>query len=198
MRSSQYQEDQAYASGAIVLSNAYLEAMINEFYLNCQFRSPEIKELSETNIKSLNNLWDKDKFIGLPKYRNDSKLLSKYLIAYRIVNQNDYPSNMKSKLDDISNLIKLRDALVHYQSKGQSIDHFDPKLNPYKLDLDYLQKNIGENAFVKNTSSPLFPTRCIGADCAKWAVNSSIEFTDFFFSEIKQKKVIDDHDFFIT
>ncbi|HVP97289.1 hypothetical protein [Methanoregula sp.] len=173
-----YQEDQAYSWGAIISSVAYLESLINEFFNDCNYNAEEIKSIGEEEIKLLNKHYEKD-FKCRRKGPKHLKIFCKYLTAYSIINGKGIYK--KSDLcQNFIDLIQLRNALTHYHSEFQ-FEMGDP------YGLNQLQGRFKENIFMNNVGNSFFPFKCLGAGCAEWAVNISIDFTEFFYSEIGLK-----------
>lgn len=81
-------------------------------------------------------------------------------------------------------LIKLRNDLVHYEPewvKSPASDDFsDCDQHKYEK---MLKGKVSTNPLA-GQGSPYYPDKCLSYGCADWAVNSSIEFADDFFSRM--------------
>lgn len=176
---SLFNEDLAYATGAVISSVAFLEAVINEFFQYCLFfREPWLAKLDDEILLTLCDKWKTKSF-------PDKKILEKYTHAYGIILKKGITNDLYIK--DITDLIELRHTLVHYKPMWQTVEPTleDPYLtiaDPY--DIQQLIGRFKENIFFSNSKNPFFPHRCLGAGCALWAVNSSDEFINFFFTSI--------------
>ena len=181
--SSTYDENQACASGAIISSVAYLESFINEFFNNCENDSDFFKEINKEKNDLLKRHWKKG--IKCRRTEKFSAILCKYQVAYCIFKGIGIDNSSK-KFDNVKDLIKIRNALVHYKSEFQPTHNSDSEVDPYGL--NHLQGKFNENIFMINCGNPFFPWKCLGAGCAKWAIKTSIDFTDYFSSEINLNK----------
>ncbi len=45
-------------------------------------------------------------------------------------------------------------------------------------------RGFAPNPFFSGSGNPFFPDKCLGHGCAKWALESSVEFADAFFSRM--------------
>jgi hypothetical protein len=170
-----HQEEQAYACGAIISSIAYLESLINEFFNDCHYNIDHIKPLGPKTIQFLDTQ-NKKGFKCKRKDRKQSKIFCKYQTAYSII-KNKGIDTEQGLCQNLFDLIRLRNELVHYTPEFQFEEG-----DPYSL--NHLQGRFSENIFMINTGNPFFPWKCLGSGCAKWAVETSIDFTDFFFNDI--------------
>jgi hypothetical protein len=85
---------------------------------------------------------------------------------------------------DITLVMKLRNALVHYKpesSKAPMSDDFTSK------DIHIFEKRL-KNKFPLNPltslGNPFFPDKCLSHGCSQWTVQSCIKFADLFYSKM--------------
>jgi len=173
IQNRKFNDVQAYATGSIMSIVAYLESTINEFFSDCLTKTgnyQNYKGLGDDIIENLNNYWNqinkKGKYISI---------LEKYLEAYKQIKGKEYQYDQ-----NILDLIRLRNKLVHYEPKwqftGQNAD------DPYKI--KGLEGKFPPNKFRENTPNPFFPDKCLGAGCALWAIDISEKFVKEFFTNI--------------
>ena len=176
-----------YCISAVILSTAFLEATINEIYCD------------------INEYINKTRYFSLLKNQNSEKLKSiAKLWNYKIPRTASYPILMKynllldmldlSKIDkgtlpyqNVDLLIMLRNQLIHFESEWNDIDIQAVNKKASTTSTKFQQKLSGkfaENQIYKKSNMPFFPDKCLGAGCAIWAVESSIAFTDVFYSNI--------------
>jgi len=167
---------QSYVTGAIFTSVAFLEATINEIFMDTSDSSSygELEELGEETLKLMNSMWE---------VLSHSSTLNKFQKALVLTNKASFDKG-SLPYQDVDLLIKLRNALTHYEPQT-IITHLvkESKIN---------EKNISKNLKGKFELNPLigagasyFPHKILSYGCSKWAVNSSLNFTDEFFKKIK-------------
>lgn len=180
--SEKFHNDIAYATGAIVSIVAYLETTINEFFSDCITKAGNYDNFSKIDENSKNELvsyWNKTNQDG--KFINRYKdTLERYRSAYKIIKGKDshYPS--RGYYENAKNLINLRNILVHYEPKWQCTDPIYD--DPYGVNI--LDGKFPYNKFREKSGNSFFPSKCLGAGCAKWAIINSEEFVKEFFSNI--------------
>ena len=167
-----YMDDVAFASGAIISSVAFLESTINELFLNCTFNSENVKELPPEAKQILSNKWKTKEF-------PEKTMLFKYCQAYGIILKKGIDTDHTS-YKNVEDLINLRNILVHFKPKWQMTD----PITQDEYEISHLIGRFKENIFMTESGNPFFPSKCLGAGCALWAVRSAEEFYMFFFSSI--------------
>lgn len=169
-----YFRDIAFVLNAITSSVSFLEATVNEFLTDTvEHDTGELVGELDTKIKgNLALLWKKD-ILRL------TGTLDKYNLILSFANKKPFEkgSTTYQKVDD---LIKLRNALVHYKPEwvGDEPHKFEQRLKKYQFDINVIMKSPG-NAF--------FPQQCLGHGCAKWALQSSIKFVEEFYNKLGYK-----------
>ena len=71
-------------------------------------------------------------------------------------------------------LMKLRNALVHFRPDWDSVQEHHGKLGKQ------LKGAFPPSPFVSSDTAPFFPTRCMSHGCAAWAVRTAWNFGDAF------------------
>jgi len=168
-----HSEMTACVSATVMLSVASLESNINE------------------------HLSDPDNIFGnLPKYiRNELSVMSaemQILEKYQkilIFNNLSPFERGKKPYQDVSDLIQLRNELVHFHPEWHDIQKRHKNLG------NRLRNKFELSPFIKEDSDVIFPPRIISHGCTKWAVKSSLSFMENFEEllklESKFKKIYD-------
>jgi hypothetical protein len=86
-------------------------------------------------------------------------------------------------------LIKLRNALVHYEPEWTINISDTEKITVQKFE-KILKGKFQLNPLTGEGNS-FFPDKCLGHGCAEWAVKSSIMFADEFFLRMRLKPTYD-------
>lgn len=154
----------AYVSAAILASVAFLEASINELYLDLQEFEPSdgAQPLSRL-LARLPEVWPA---------AERSPVLHRYQLALALADAERF-DQAQPPYADAECLIQLRDALVHQQP-----DADDGRARRRRLERR-LSERFAPNALAR-PGSPWFPHRCLGAGCADWAVHTAESFSDAF------------------
>lgn len=181
----------AYVVGSIMISIACIEAKINEFYADWfdkykNFRiytSPEYlisKEFVEYwNIFFVEKNKDKynivkDNILTIYK-KTRNEILKKYQVALLSTGSSKFDIS-QNPYQDVQNLINLRNMLTHFRSE------WSDNLNQYKKLEAKLRGKFETSPFYNGV---FFPFGCLSSGCAKWAVQSSMNFIFEFFRLIK-------------
>jgi hypothetical protein len=154
----------AYVTAAVLSSVAYLSASINELYL-------EVRKLSEPGQPHVRR--ELDLLVEAWPRISRVQVLQRYQLALAVADADQYnPARMP--YCDADNLIRLRDALISYDA-----DWVDEKGKEHTLE-SRLQKKFPPSPLV-SSKRPWFPDQCLGAGCAKWAVETVQVFTNDFY-----------------
>lgn len=157
-------ELRAYVSGTVLLAAAFLEASINELFLEANDPgSNTLEGLAKEQIAVLAELWETVE---------PSSPLSKYQIALAACGKERFDKGAEP-WQGADALVKTRDALMH--SKPEWSDELDVHK---KLEAR-LKDRFAPNSLVPG-GLMWFPHLCLGAGCAEWAVDQAKEFSEQF------------------
>lgn len=169
----------SYVISSIISSVSFLEANINEFFADISDETLSMYDEGINNLCKKNNnfvkgLWDK----GIPRTAKYT-LLEKYQIALLLYEKNEFDKS-KNPYQDISSLVKLRNALIHYEPEWVD-DHSNSN---YSQKDAYQFEKIFNKKFKANPlvefENRFYPDKLLGHGCAEWSVYSSIKFVDDF------------------
>lgn len=177
-----YSKHQAYASGAVLSTVAFLEAYINELFYHCSLTlgGAPIDGLDRDQQATLGRMSRR----GVPRTAR-YPVLEKYDIALDLLAKAPLGAAAQP-YQDASSLVKLRNALVHYEPEfypvpGPLRDSVDPRAAPS------LEKRL-RSKFPLNplaaTGYGFFPDHCLSAGCAAWAVEVSLSFVKSFVERV--------------
>jgi hypothetical protein len=177
-----YTELCAYATSTVFLCVSFLEAGINELFCDAADNPKRLNLLGEKKINLLANMWKMD----IPRTASYS-ITEKYQIALSLLEKPQFDIG-KVPFQDISILLRLRNALTHYEPKwfscySEGKSEFE-ELNNLSKQLIY---KFEESSLFKNTDNSYFPKKCLGYGCAKWAVLNCIDFADEFYKKIEME-----------
>jgi hypothetical protein len=162
-----WDECRSYATAAILLAVAALEASINEFYLEAEDHAHVgMGSIPAEKCRVLADAWEEiDEFSILKKYELAVTLCGKP----RLVRSTE-------PFQSAGALIELRNALVHYKPEwNHALDRHS------KLE-ERLKGRFQDCALALKAKGKMlwFPHQCLGAGCAVWAVDSVRNFANDF------------------
>jgi hypothetical protein len=166
----------SYVTSVIFSSVAFLEACVNEFFC----------DISENNAYSFKVLPKQQKLIqemwgyGIPRTAS-YPIIKKYQIVLSLLNKNKFDESRKPT-QDVAILIKLRNALVHYEPEWRS---WEEKQKESDIFYKKLKGKFEPSKFF-DSNEPYFPNRCLSSACAKWAIEAAVQFTDEFYLKLGQ------------
>jgi hypothetical protein len=157
-------EHRAYVIGSVVLSTAFIEASINEFYL----------EAVDGNQTSLVGLTTQQMAMLAERWKNleRSQVLQKYQIALDICGKGKFTIDPEL-FQGTYGLVKMRNVLIHYRPE------WDDELKEHKEVQTRLADLFPLNSLA-SAGSLWFPHQCLGAGCAQWAVTQAADFVTAF------------------
>jgi len=175
-----HQEDMANACGAVVLSVAFLEATINEFFQRFFYDFDKLN-IDKSQLVDLKSEWEsgeKNKILF-------SNLEDKYVeYAYERILNKKLDKNTKL-WDNFKKLILLRNSLVHFKAKWQN--ELSGKDKEYEI--EDLGKRFKKNPFMEGSGNRHFPKRLLNAECAVWSINVSTKFRTVFAKDLSDSNI---------
>lgn len=187
--------------GAIFAAVAFLEATINEVFLGASETNvtpiSTLQPLQFSTIASLARTWRQEKIewrdnLPLVKFMRYGKkdrrtidrwfILDKFQLALYLADNHECrkPFVKDGRWKEAELLIDLRNLLTHTKPEWISVLPDEP----YRTEKDKTV-NLMKGLEARGFANPLIKKSgyildCLGSDCAKWAVNSSLSFVDEF------------------
>lgn len=188
-----FEKHRSYVMGSIITTVSYLEATINELFtdvadgvysngldhnvvaLMARMWKLEIKPPNTTKVAQIYSPLDDLK----------PSVLQKFQIALTLASKDLFDTG-KAPYQDVHYLILLRNALIHYKPEwiGTGEKYKDTKDTLSEKLRKKLKSRIQTINPMRREADVFFPHQCLGYGCAKWAVESSVKFSDEFFSKI--------------
>ena len=162
-------EHRAYVTGAIIVSVASLEATINDVFISAIDNDNLFKDFDPSIPKVLSEFWTWDVV-------ERSSILEKYRCVLAVANKEAFDHG-NPPYQEVNDLIKLRNALVHYKPE------WDTDLKNHKGIENRLKSRFNINPF-SHDNDAFFPKKCLGHGCAEWSVQSVIKFIEDFYNRI--------------
>ncbi len=164
-----------HSATAVLMSFGFLEATINETFDSCALQ-PEIMEDIEPHVL-------KRLYAVYQELRSKELSVSgKYQLFLHVADKTPFDKGAEP-LQSVSDLLELRNNMVHYRSEWVDSGELGVKTQSSYLE-KRLQNRFSDNRFY-STNNPFFPQRCFSYECAKWSITCAIDFVDQFFSRIK-------------
>lgn len=157
-------QHRAYVTGAILSAVAFLEASINELYL----------EVQDHLVNGSNG--GKRRVLAVPAHFWSAgarpPVLHKYQLALVVADAEPFDEN-RAPFRDADGLVALRDALVH--SRPEWRDSHGRRQNLERR----LRAKFRHNGLMSE-QDPEFPDRLLSAGCAEWAIRIAERFSVAF------------------
>lgn len=154
----------AYVIAAILSAAAFLEASINELYLEVQDHLANGNPANRRRVLAVPaHFWSE---VARPP------ILHKYQLALVVADAEPFDEG-RSPFREVDGLVALRDALVHGRHEWR--DSHGRRQNLERR----LRAKFPHNALAKE-GDPEFPDQLLGAGCAMWAVRVAEKFSNEF------------------
>ncbi|MEX3629713.1 MAG: hypothetical protein VB138_09800 [Burkholderia sp.] len=165
-------EHHAFATAAIMMSAAAVEAFVNELFAECRDR-PGRNHLRIARDKAalIARVWTE-----VPVIERDT-VLAKYDLSLRLL---DLPrlDRKAEPFKAIDALFALRNRLMHYKMVTPDQDKGAGEPKPAEFERKF-QGYFADNPLT-GSGNPYFPDRVIGHGAAEWSVKSAVTFLDGF------------------
>jgi hypothetical protein len=172
-------QHRAYVTGCIFSSVSFLEAQINEVFTDASEDKRDFIHPLGDRIFLFAEMWR----LEVPRTAS-FPILKKYEIALALAQKDSFDRG-DVIYQDTKLLIKLRNALIHYEPLSST--------GSAKASRDEEERFRGK--FILNpltgSKTPFFPERCMGHGCAQWAVTTSVRFVDHFCERLGIKPFFD-------
>ncbi|WP_084080197.1 hypothetical protein [Flavisolibacter ginsengisoli] len=169
----------AFIVSIIMSCASFLEATINEVFMDAAENVDGVlNDLPKTTRNIFGRMWKK----GIPRTASYT-IIDKYQIALTLANKKEFDLGQLLSQDVIL-LIKLRNALVHFEPESVITKDIGEtaKIKRQKLE-QQLTGKFEINMFT-GKDNPYFPDKCLSIGCANWAIDATLDFTDEFFMKL--------------
>jgi hypothetical protein len=154
----------AYVTAAVLSAAGFLEASINELYLEIQKVTKSGDSHLRHELSLLIGAWPK--IVKAP-------VLQKYQVALSVTDADPYNEDV-SPFAEAECLVRLRDALLSYSPE------WDDARGRHQVLEERLRDAFKPSPLV-SSQRPWFPDRCLGSGCAEWSVKAAQVFTNDFY-----------------
>ena len=167
-------------TASIFAAVSFLEATINELFADATEENSEFPKNLNSDTKALMaDMWNK----RIPRTAH-YPILEKFDIALILAHKPTFERG-KPPVKDVDLVVKLRNSLIHYEPEWIS----DETTISSKA---ATEKKLYRDLRGKFPTSPLwigkdysfFPNKCLSYGCARWAVESSITYSDEFYAKL--------------
>jgi len=165
-------EHEAYATGAIMMGAAAVEAFVNELFAECRDAGAQNQlRIAPEKAALVGRIWN-----DVPRVERDP-VMDKYDLVLRLL---DLPTlERKSEPYQAAvTLFDLRNRLMHYKlvSREAGILPTEQKLDSFEKKL----KSYFDDSRLAGPGHPYFPHQTIGHGAAAWSVKTAVAFLDHF------------------
>jgi hypothetical protein len=177
----------AYTLGAVSHSVAFLESLINEFFLDA-FEEHNYHLLLELGCPSelipiLQNLWTERQ----PKRQKTERLpvLDKFQLILGAAGKATFTN--ESFFINAQLIIDARNALIHYKPESVTTSS-EIKSQPITIqEFSTLLANKFPLNPLSSNGNAFFPDQCLGHGLCEWAVNNSVDLAEEFYRRLGMK-----------
>lgn len=162
-----WEEVLQHSLAVCTLTVASLEGFVNEVYFEGGILKSTVNDSAS---------------IELSEILERESILRKYSVALSLVSGKRLDMG-EAITQNISALIKLRNAIVHFCPEWMEEQDKHEKLS--KL----LEHKFHQSEFL--AGEPIFPRAWASHSFSVWAISSTINFIDYFYNEISQPSVLD-------
>jgi hypothetical protein len=153
-------EHRSYAIGAVIAAASYLEAAVNELYLEAMDRNANTFPQQRSRLAELmSHVWEDVEQITV---------LTKYQVTLTLAEVEPYPKG-RNPYQAVYGLVRLRNALVHYRPE------WDTEVEEHRK-LEQILANRFKESRYSASDQTFFPHRCLGHGCAAWAIKTAVDF----------------------
>jgi hypothetical protein len=163
-------EHRAHVVGSIMLTVAYMEALINEIMSDAyDYPDGYSTVLNSADVAKIGAWWQRKK-------SKRAGILKKYQVALQCMHKQKFPED-EAPFQVVRDVIELQNELVHYKPE------FLNAASPSSHGLERLDGKFPHNRlFPASTGNPFFPDKCLGHGCAEWCFNAALAFTSEFYN----------------
>lgn len=176
---SNYNQNASFATAAVIMSAAALEAAINETYDRAVDKMyTEFPSLTEKQVDLIAQLWS---------IVERSPVIEKYDVALTAAGL-DIIDHGCEPYQSAEALVYLRNIIMHYKPE------WDDQLKELKKLENRLKDKFPPNQLTDLKWNMLwFPDRCLGAGCAKWACDAAYNYHIKFVNALGIKSHLPDN-----
>lgn len=147
-------EHRSYVVTSLLSSVAFLEAVVNEVFVDAVDSNSRVASLGSRCIELMAETWlTSERGLGT---------LDKYQMALLFAGK---PRFLKGEnpYQDVSSVITIRNSLIHFKPRWH--DHGETEQLEKRL-----SGKFDLNPYLAGTGNPWFPGKVLSAGCAEWAV----------------------------
>lgn len=163
-------------TASIFAAVAFLEATINAFFADAGEKYGENRLDSNTKALMAEEWKSKSKDYKV-------RMMDKFDIALTVAGKPIF-SREEKPAQDVDLIVKLRNSLIHYYPEwvndGTAVSSMAATKKKFIKDL--IGKFPTNPLMSKN--GPFFPNKCLSYGCARWAVESSLAYSDEFYAKL--------------
>ncbi len=166
----------AYVTASIFAAVSFLEATINELFADAE------EKYSENPLDSNTKALMADKWKSISEKRSTT-MMDKFDIALAVAGKPIFNPGEKPA-QDVVLIVKLRNSLIHYYPEwmNDEIENSSIIAVEKKLSKSLRGKFLTNPLMSKH--SPFFLHKCLSYGCARWAVESSLAYGDWFYARL--------------
>jgi len=165
----------AYVTASIFTAVSFLEATINELFADAE------EKYSENPLDSNTKALMADKWKSISEKRRTT-MMDKFDIALTVAGKPIFNPEEKPA-QDVVLIVKLRNSLIHYYPEWMNDGTTASMITTKKKFIKGLIRKFPTSPLMSK-NNPFFPDKCLSYGCARWAVESSLAYSDWFYARL--------------
>lgn len=179
-------EHRSYATASVIASACFLEATINELFRTCGR-----KDLKSATGRGLLQPDERQQVADMADTVENLSTLNKFQMVLYLLGRPPF-DRTRAPYSDAHLLMKLRNALVHYEPRLRPLEDEGQKTSDTQNLVGGLIGKFAPNPFYADVNNPFFPEQCLGHGCTSWAWRTARDFADTFFTQLGIQPVYED------
>lgn len=172
MAPEDFYEHRGYVMGSIISSAAFLDAAVNELYLDAV-------DEHEAYVGGLNVEIRVRLAQGWKHGTDRMSVLAKFQMALTLAGQEPFDPGAEP-YQGVNLLRRLRNKLVHFEPESAQAGLEEGE---EEFERKFQGKFDASPRFAKS-GNPFWPDKCLSHGCAKWCVQSALSFAGEFFARL--------------
>ena len=166
-------EHRGYVMGSIISSAAFLDAAVNELYLDAVDEHEAYVGGLDVEIRvRLAQGW---------KHGTDRmSVLAKFQMALTLAGHEPFDPGAEP-YQGVNLLRRLRNKLVHFEPETAQAGLEEGEEEFERT----FRRRFNDNPHLAKTGNPFWPDKCLSHGCAKWCVQSALSFAGEFYTRLK-------------
>jgi hypothetical protein len=169
-------EYRANVTASIFAAIAFLEATINESFADAS------QQYGENRLNSNTKALMAEKWKSISK-NYKVRMMDKFDIALTLAKKPKFDRE-KPPAQDIALIVQLRNSMVHYYPEWVNDETTASSMSATEKKFIKGLRGKFPTSPLMSKNNPFFPDKCLSYGCARWAVLTSLAYSDCFYAKL--------------